>query len=163
MLPTQKCDSKHKMAVCRKSYAELAIALVLLILTVGTLVMNVTGTYWKDDEIVKGGVTGDTFNIIANILNVFSGFATIAILFKAVPVEPVVSYVLMFLILLGMVIDLYFTMFAEVSATGDAFGYIVLGFNAIPRLIGILLGYGICSIPDAIEAAKILGGKRRFR
>ena len=151
------------MAVCHKSWQELAIALTLIILASGTLVMNVTGTYWKDNEIAKSGVTGNTFNIIANILNVFISTAAVAILFRSMAVHPVAAYVLMFLILLGVVIDLYFTMFAEGTKAGDAFGYIVLAFNTLPRLIAILLGYGICSIPDAIEAAKILGGKRRFR
>lgn len=123
--------------------------------------MNVTGTYWKDDEIVKGGVTGNTFNIVANVLNVFVSFAVFILLFKSMPTHPVAGPVLMFMVLLGVVIDLYFSMFAEGTKTGDAFGYIVLGFNSLPRLVGVMLGYGICSVPDVIEAAKILGGKRR--
>jgi hypothetical protein len=151
------------MAVCHKSWKELAVALVILILIATSTGFNVLGAYWNEYNIKHGMITGRTYVIVGNILSVFATFAAMAIVSLSLAIKPTAVYILVLMMLLGLVVDLYFTMFAEDSVVGDAFAYAILGLNAIPRFVAVLLGYGVCTIPDAIAAARVFAGGRRIR
>jgi hypothetical protein len=151
------------MAQCIKTWGQLSFALFVLVFIAAGTGLNVLGTYWNQYDIKHGDITGATYNIIGNVMNVFASFMAIFIMLPAFADKPVAAGVLSGLILLGIVADLYITFFGESSTTGDAFSYSVVALNAIPRFVAVLLGYGICSIPDALDALKVLGGRRRIR
>ena len=150
------------MAQCIKTWGQLSFALFVLVFIATGTGLNVLGTYWNQYDIKHGDVTGWTYNILGNVINVIASFLALFILLPAFTSSPTAAGILAFLILIGIVADLYFTFFAESTTTGDAFTYAVLALNAIPRFVAVLLGYGICSIPDAMEALKVLGGRRRL-
>lgn len=149
------------MAQCIKTWGQLSFALFVLIFIAAGAGFNVLGAYWNEYDIKYGSITGTTYTIMGNVMNVVASFMALFIMIPAFSDKPVAAGVLAGLILLGIVADLYITFFAETSTTGDAFAYTVLALNAIPRFVAVLLGYGICSIPDIIDTVKVLGGKRR--
>ncbi len=151
------------MAQCIKTWGQLSFALFVLVFIAAGTGFNVLGTYWNQYDIKHGDVTGWTYIIIGNVVTVLASLMALFIMTPAFADKPVAAGVLAGLILLGIVADLYITFFGESSVTGDAFAYTVLALNAIPRFVAVLLGYGICSIPDALDALKVLGGRRRIR
>lgn len=149
------------MAQCQKNWIDLSLALFVLIFIAASTGLEILGTYWNQYNITQGRVTGNTYIIIGNVMAVFGSFAAIGILSKAFLTNPMIASIIVFLILIGFVLDLYITMFAETSEIGDAVAYGVLAFNVIPRLVAVLLGYGICDVPTLIGAARTLTGSRR--
>jgi hypothetical protein len=149
------------MGQCVKSWKSLSFALFCLMFIATGSGFNILGTYWNQYNMVRPYASGQTWIIIGNIMNVVASFLALYVMIPAFITNPTAAGILAFLIVLGIVIDLYFTFLGESSDAGDALAYAIIAFNTLPRFIAVLLGYGICSIPDAIDAMKVLGGRKR--
>jgi len=137
---------------CRKTLLELVISLGAMIVASaggGLCVLGIwrisnladdQGEYDMDRHFILGG----------NTLILLSTIVTLAILFNNTDDLGPIRLLLAFLLLGGIIMDLYLTQFNQ-AKPGNIATYFFLGVNLLIRFISVMLGYGVCNLyPDAV-------------
>jgi hypothetical protein len=139
---------------CKKTLLELAIALGAMIVATGGAGLCVLGL-WRISNLADehGEFEMDRHFILGgNVLILLSTVVSIGILFNQTEDLGSTRLLLAFLLLGGIIMDLYLTQFNQ-AIPGNVATYFFLGVNLLVRFVSVMLGYGVCNLyPSTINS-----------
>jgi hypothetical protein len=145
--------------VCRKSYGDAAIALLVITFI---FISNMLTGYGiiryifklEDDEYVNR----NHLILSGNMLSILSLAGSSFMLFSA-GVDPMMTFAIFSAMLVLLIINIYLSNY-DPTDPGSAWTVIVaLGLDVYVKLSAVLIGYGVCSVAEVPAALYGMGRK----
>ena len=151
--------------VCRKTSTETMVAAVVIVLIFVSMALTVGGLaryiYNVQDT---PDINRDSLILAGNVFQALTLFGSLGILYTGKDIGPT-SAMLGLPILISLVIILYITNMANPTIAGEWTAIIFIVFDAMLKLVAVLVGYGVCSVNEVPQvlttmANTVLGGRR---